>query len=48
LDPFEHGDEQLKLPMAVHQPIRVSPATWSKWASRLMTGSLCWRAMAAI
>lgn len=43
-----HGEDQLKLPMAVHQPIRVSPTTWSKWTSRLMTGSLCWRAMAAI
>ena len=33
---------------AFHHPIRVRPVTWSKWASRLMTGSLCWRAMAAI
>ena len=43
-----HGEDQLKLSMAVHQPIRVSPETRSKWASRLRTGSLCWRAMAAI
>jgi hypothetical protein len=42
------GLAQLEFPMAAYQPIRVSPVTWSKWASRLMTGSLCWRAMAAI
>ena len=41
-------EEPLKVLMAVHQPIRVSPVTWSKWVSRLITGSLCWRAMAAI
>jgi hypothetical protein len=27
--------------MTVHHPIRVTPATWSKWESRLMTGVLC-------
>jgi hypothetical protein len=32
--------------MTVHHPIRFTPATWSKWESRLMTGILCWRAMA--
>jgi hypothetical protein len=25
-----HGGEALRLPMVAHQPIRVSPATWSK------------------